>query len=77
MDKNKKKQTFESSIKKLEEIVEKLESGEIDLEQSVLLYEEGMKLKSFCQQKLKEVELKIKTIKLENGKINKEKFKED
>ena len=50
MEKNKKKQTFENSIKKLEDIVEKLESGEIDLEESVSLYEEGMKLKIFCQE---------------------------
>lgn len=76
MEKNKKKQTFENSIKKLEDIVEQLESGKIDLEESVSLYEEGMKLKIFCEERLKEVELKIKTIKLQNGKISKEEFKE-
>ena len=76
MEKNKKKQTFENSIKKLEDIVEQLESGKIDLEESVSLYEAGVKLKIFCQERLKEVELKIKTIKLQIGKVSKEEFKE-
>ena len=71
-----KKQTFETAIKKLEDIVEKLEAGDVDLENSVSLYEQGMQLKKFCEQKLKEVELKINKIKIENGKIIKEKFKE-
>ena len=39
------KNNFEANLKKLEEIVEKLENGEVDLEESVKLYEEGMKLK--------------------------------
>ena len=38
--------SFEESLKKLEKIVEQLESGEIDLEKSVELYEDGMKLKN-------------------------------
>ena len=71
-----KKQTFETAIKQLEDIVEKLEAGDVDLEYSVSLYEQGMQLKKFCEQKLKEVELKINKIKIENGKIIKEKFKE-
>ena len=71
-----KKQTFETAIKQLEDIVEKLEAGDVDLDNSVCLYEQGMQLKKFCEQKLKEVELKINKIKIENGKIIKEKFKE-
>ena len=71
-----KKQTFETAIKQLEDIVEKLEAGDVDLENYVSLYEQGMQLKKFCEQKLKEVELKINKIKIENGKIIKEKFKE-
>ena len=39
---------FENNLKKLESIVEKLENGEVDLEESVKLYEEGMNLKKAC-----------------------------
>ena len=42
---NNKDLTFEESLKQLENIVEQLESGEIDLEKSVKLYEKGMLLK--------------------------------
>jgi len=74
MSKNENNLTFEENLQKLEKIVEQLESGEIDLEKSVKLYEEGMILKNRCEEKLKKVELQIKKIKLENNKINKEKF---
>jgi len=74
MSKNENNLTFEENLQKLEKIVEQLESGEIDLEKSVKLYEEGMILKNSCEDKLKKVELQIKKIKLENNKINKEKF---
>ena len=66
--------TFEENLKKLEDIVEQLESGEIDLERSVELYEKGMILKNNCQEKLKKVEIQIKKIKIENNQIKKEDF---
>mgnify|MGYP001422328598 FL=1 len=73
---NKEKEiNFEESLKKLEIIVDKLESGDVDLENSVKLYEEGMQLKQNCEEKLKKVEMQIKKIKLENNKIKKEDFK--
>ena len=74
MKKNK-ELSFEDSLKQLENIVEKLESGDIDLEKSVKLYEEGMVLKKNCEDKLKKVEMQIKKIKVENNKITKEDFK--
>ena len=67
--------TFEENLKKLEDIVDQLESGEIDIEKSVELYEKGMLLKNNCEAKLKKVELQIKKIKMENNKIQKEDFK--
>lgn len=70
-----KKKSFETSIKELEDIVEKLESGDISLEDSVELYEKGIHLKKYCEEKLKEVELKINKIKSDNGKIKKEEFR--
>ena len=65
---------FEESLKELENIVDQLESGDIDLEKSVKLYEKGMLLKKNCEDKLKNVEMQIKKIKLENNKIKKEDF---
>tara|TARA_Y100000590_G_C15427384_1_gene903790 strand:- start:158 stop:379 length:222 start_codon:yes stop_codon:yes gene_type:complete len=69
-----KENTFESNLKELENIVDKLESGEVDLEKSVELYERGMNLKKICEEKLKKVDIQIKKIKVENNKITKEKF---
>ena len=66
--------TFEENLKELENIVENLESGEVDLEKSVELYEKGMKLKNLCDIKLKKIEMQIKKIKSENNKISKENF---
>ena len=75
MLKKDKELTFEENLKKLEDIIDKLESGEIDLEKSVELYEKGMILKNNCEEKLKKVELQIKKIKIENNQIKKKDFK--
>ena len=48
MTKNNKNISFEQSLKMLEDIVDQLESGEIDLEKSVQLYEKGIELKNIC-----------------------------
>ena len=74
MNKRKKDLTFEESLKQLEKIVDQLESGDIDLEKSVELYEQGILLKNQCEEKLRKVELQIKKIKFENNKITKENF---
>ena len=63
MKKNINNLSFEDSLKKLEDIVDQLDSGEVDLEKSVELYEKGMELKKICEEKLKKVELQIKKIK--------------
>ena len=63
---------FEANLKKLELIVDKLESGDIGLEESVKLYEEGMKIKKICDKKLKDIEMQIKKIKIEDNKVVKE-----
>ena len=65
---------FEANLKKLEEIVDKLESGDIGLEESVKLYEEGMKIKKICDKKLKDIEMQINKIKIEDNKVIKEDF---
>ena len=69
-----KENSFEKNLQKLELIVEKLESGEIGLEESVRLYEEGMKIKKICDNKLKDIEMQIKKIMIEDNKVIKEDF---
>jgi exodeoxyribonuclease VII small subunit len=69
-----KENNFEKNLQKLELIVEKLESGEIGLEESVQLYEEGMKIKKICDNKLKDIEMQIKKIMIEDNKVIKEDF---
>lgn len=54
-----KKPTFEIAMKKLETIVNKLESGNESLESSLKLFEEGMKLSSFCYNTLESAEQRI------------------
>lgn len=54
--------TFETALKELEEIVEKLEKGEGGLEESLKLYEEGSRLAKICQQKLSRVEERLREL---------------
>jgi len=63
------KQTFEQSMKKLEQIVQELESGDLPLEDSMKKFEEGIKLSSLCSEKLDETEKKI-TLLLQDQKGN-------
>jgi exodeoxyribonuclease VII small subunit len=58
----KKGQSFEQAMNRLEEISQSLESGDIPLEESIKLYEEGIKLVEFCQSKLTEAEKKVKKL---------------
>ena len=54
--------TFEAAVQKLDEIVQKLEKGELPLEQSLVLYEEGVRLSRLCHAKLEEAEGKIELL---------------
>ena len=55
---------FEKALAQLEEIVSKLESGKVDLEQSIAIYEKGQALKEHCEQQLKDAEARIEKITL-------------
>jgi exodeoxyribonuclease VII small subunit len=55
---------FEQALRKLEEIVHKLESGEAPLDESIALYEEGNKLRALCQQRLDAAKARIEAITL-------------
>lgn len=50
---------FEASLKRLEDLVEKMESGEQTLEESLKTFEEGIKLTRECQKALKDAEQKV------------------
>ncbi|MAP95569.1 MAG: exodeoxyribonuclease VII small subunit [Ponticaulis sp.] len=54
--------SFEDALKELETIVEKLEGGEVPLEESIQIYERGAELKAHCQKKLKTAQLKVEQI---------------
>jgi exodeoxyribonuclease VII small subunit len=65
--------TFEQAVKELEDIVRKLESGQIDLENAINFYERGNSLRKICEQKLAEAKLKVeKIIKNPDGSIKTE-----
>lgn len=53
---------FEKSFQQLEKIVQRLESEELSLDDSLKLFEEGITLSRFCHQKLSEVEKRIELI---------------
>jgi exodeoxyribonuclease VII small subunit len=54
--------TFEAALKQLEEIVQRLERGELPLEESLKLYEEGIRLSRLCHAKLEEAEGRIELL---------------
>jgi len=58
--------SFEEALTKLEAIVDKLDDDEITLEDSVQLYEEGLKLSKICSETLENAELKIEEIEKKN-----------
>jgi exodeoxyribonuclease VII small subunit len=67
--------TFEESLKKLETIVDQLEKGDLPLEQSLQLFEEGVGLSAVCKQELDAAEGKVQTlIKQRDGSFKTEPF---
>jgi exodeoxyribonuclease VII small subunit len=68
-------QNFEESMKRLEEIVRDLEGGDLTLEESLRVFEEGMVLVKFCSEKLEEVEQKVtRLVKESEGKYGHQPF---
>ena len=53
------KQSFETALKQLEQIVRELEAGELSLESAMKKFEDGIQLSRFCSQKLDETEQRI------------------
>src|ERR1700730_8492750 len=66
--------SFEEAMDQLEQLVGKLENGDVPLEKAIDLFQEGMKLSHLCSQKLEQVERKIEILVEENGVLNKKPF---
>ena len=72
---NKKKENnFESALNRLEEISDLLENEDTPLEDSIKLFEEGIELKEFCEEKLKSAKLKIDKIVKKNKSLSSSEF---
>ncbi len=56
--------SFEAALKRLEEIVRKLESGEASLDEAIDLYKEGDRLRAQCEARLKAAQAKIEQIQI-------------
>ena len=69
MPKKKTKITFEKNLSRLEEISSLLESEELGLDESITLFEEGIKLSKNCMTALKKAELKITELKSELSEV--------
>lgn len=67
--------SFEEAMQRLEEITQNLENGDLSLEDSIGVFEEGMKLSKFCTKKLEEAEKKVtKLVKEGEGKFSQQPF---
>lgn len=60
--------TYEQAMNRLEEIVSQLENNKISLEESVTLFQEGIELSKYCDQKLKNIQEKVAQI-YEDGQL--------
>jgi exodeoxyribonuclease VII small subunit len=58
--------SFEQAMKELEQVVGRLERGDVALDESITLYERGAELKKRCEAKLKEAEEKVAAITLDS-----------
>lgn len=62
MQKEVKNTSFEDALKELESIVQKLESGQVKLEEAVAAYEKGVRMQKVCEEKLKEAQMKVEKL---------------
>lgn len=63
-----KKISFEEAMSQLEQIVDRLEEGDVPLEEAIAIYKEGMELSKLCHDKLKSVEEQLTQIITEDGR---------
>ena len=68
---------FEAALARLEEIVKELETGDLPLEQSLKLFEEGIKLSRLCNKRLEDAERRVEILlKNKNGAVTAQPFEE-
>ena len=78
MSEEKKEVEFEAALKKLESIVEKLENGDLSLEEALKQYEEGVRMADLCSKRLTEAEKKVEVLmKTGAGKFKTAPFEEE
>ena len=65
---------FEDSLAKLEKLVERMENGDLSLEDSLKSFEEGIKLTRECQSALKSAEQKVRLLVEKNGEMEEQPF---
>ncbi len=69
---------FEAALARLEEIVKELEQGDLPIEQSLKLFEEGIKLARLCNKRLEEAERRVEILlKDKSGNITAQPFEEE
>ena len=72
-----KQDTFEKNLKQLEDVVARLEQGDLPLDEAMKLFQEGMRLSKLCSQRLSTVEQEIKKLVAEGDKLKLETFEPD
>jgi exodeoxyribonuclease VII small subunit len=68
---------FESALSELEALVEKMERGDLSLDESLQQFERGVQLTRSCQQALKDAEQKVQVLLEKDGQITLEPFEDD
>ncbi|MBO9481917.1 MULTISPECIES: exodeoxyribonuclease VII small subunit [Gammaproteobacteria] len=68
---------FEQSLAELETLVQKMESGDLSLEESLKAFEQGIKLTRGCQKALTDAEQKVQQLLAQNGELTTEPFAAD
>ncbi len=72
-----KEPSFEEALARLDEIVQELEEGEAELDRSLSLFEEGVKLSKLCHKRLESAEKKIELlVKTEGGRLARKEFED-
>ncbi|MFV8827970.1 exodeoxyribonuclease VII small subunit [Alkalihalobacterium sp. APHAB7] len=76
-EQNREELSFEDAINELESVVEKLEQGDVPLEEAISMFQQGMNLSKLCHDKLTVVEKQLEQILTEDGQIEEVSFQED
>ena len=70
------KKTFEESLARLEDITHQLEEGEISLDESLKIFDEGVKLARICQEKLEKAQAKVDLLLKKDGTFTRVPFEQ-